>query len=61
MGDHVPLLKSLYERLLSMGSELDETMTVAIMIATLGEYNEFDPTITLVNKMKEQDAEWMHL
>lgn len=58
MGDHVAVLESRFARLAAMRSELDDSMNVIVLITTLKDNNEYEPLITSISTMKEEEATW---
>lgn len=54
--DHVAVLESQFARLAAMRSELYDSMKMVVRIATIEEYNAYEPLITFVSIMKEKEA-----
>lgn len=58
MGEQVAVLESQITQLATMRSELDDSMKVDVLIATLKDNSRCEPLIASTNFMNEEEATW---
>lgn len=59
--DHVPPTESQISRSTSMGSEIDDSMKIAITIQFFSNLKEYASTITSITEMEGRLATWNHV
>lgn len=61
MKDHVAILESQFARLAAMNTEYDDATKLAIMISSLRDNTEFEPFVTSIGLLKEDNQEWTQI
>lgn len=61
MRDHIAILESQFSRLATMGSNLEESLKVAILLSSLSELMEYNAVTVSINALAESTTTWNYV